>query len=81
MSQAFISVEGLTSGSDVVARELTVFEDLWFTVEEGEFACMIGHSGAASPHPQRPGGPRYADRRQHHRRRASTSSVRVSTAP
>jgi nitrate/nitrite transport system ATP-binding protein len=22
-----------------------VFEDLWFTVEEGEFACVIGHSG------------------------------------
>ena len=25
--------------------EHTVFEDLWFTVAEGEFACVIGHSG------------------------------------
>ena len=47
MSNAFISVEGLTrrfpepSGKG----ELTVFEDLWFGVEEGEFACVIGHSG------------------------------------
>ena len=47
MSKAFISVEGLTrrfpepSGGG----ELTVFEDLWFGVEEGEFACVIGHSG------------------------------------
>ena len=47
MSGAFISVEGLTrrfpetSGSG----PLTVFEDLWFTVQEGEFACIIGHSG------------------------------------
>ena len=47
MSKAFISVEGLTrrfpepSGKG----QLTVFEDLWFGVEEGEFACVIGHSG------------------------------------
>jgi nitrate/nitrite transport system ATP-binding protein len=47
MSTAFISVEGLTrrfpepSGNG----ELTVFEDLWFGVSEGEFACVIGHSG------------------------------------
>jgi nitrate/nitrite transport system ATP-binding protein len=47
MSQAFISAQGLTrrfpepSGSS----ELTVFEDLWFNVAEGEFACVIGHSG------------------------------------
>ncbi len=43
----FISVEGLArrfpeaSGRGV----LTVFEDLWFTVAEGELACIIGHSG------------------------------------
>ncbi len=47
MTTPFISVEGLTrrfpeaSGSG----KLTVFEDLWFGVEEGEFACVIGHSG------------------------------------
>src|SRR5262245_58960585 len=46
-STAFISAQGLTrrfpdtSGSG----ELTVFEDLWFNVAEGEFACVIGHSG------------------------------------
>jgi len=47
MTKPFISVEGLTrrfpepSGGGA----LTVFEDLWFGVEEGEFACVIGHSG------------------------------------
>ena len=47
MSKPYISVEGLTrrfpdpSGKGA----LTVFEDLWFGVEEGEFACVIGHSG------------------------------------
>jgi len=46
-STAFISAQGLTrrfsdpSGSG----ELTVFADLWFNVAEGEFACVIGHSG------------------------------------
>src|SRR5690349_18021516 len=47
MSQAFISVEGLTRRFPEAAGggELTVFEDLWFTVAEGEFACVIGHSG------------------------------------
>ena len=47
MSQAFISVEGLTRRFPDAAGggQLTVFEDLWFTVAEGEFACMVGHSG------------------------------------
>ena len=47
MSQAFISVEGLTRRFPEASGggELTVFEDLWFAVEEGEFACVIGHSG------------------------------------
>ena len=47
MTRAFISVEGLTRRfPDTSGRsELTVFEDLWFTVAEGEFACVIGHSG------------------------------------
>ena len=46
-STGFISAQGLTrrfpdtSGSG----QLTVFEDLWFNVAEGEFACVIGHSG------------------------------------
>jgi nitrate/nitrite transport system ATP-binding protein len=25
--------------------ELTVFENLWFTVDPGEFVCIVGHSG------------------------------------
>ncbi len=47
MSTALISVEGLTRRfpDAAGAGELTVFEDLWFTVGEGEFACVIGHSG------------------------------------
>ena len=47
MTKPFISVEGLTKRfPDSSGRgEITVFEDLWFGVEEGEFACVIGHSG------------------------------------
>ena len=47
MSLAFIKVQGLTRRfPDPAGRgELTVFEDLWFDVAEGEFACIIGHSG------------------------------------
>jgi nitrate/nitrite transport system ATP-binding protein len=47
VSKAFISVEGLTRrfAEPSGGGELTVFEDLWFGVEEGEFACVIGHSG------------------------------------
>ncbi len=47
MSKPFISVEGLTRRfPDPTGKgTLTVFEDLWFGVEEGEFACVIGHSG------------------------------------
>jgi nitrate/nitrite transport system ATP-binding protein len=47
MSANFISVQGIAkrfpepSGSGV----LTVFEDVWFDVAKGEFACLIGHSG------------------------------------
>jgi nitrate/nitrite transport system ATP-binding protein len=47
VTTAFISVQGLTRRfPDVSGRgELTVFEDLCFDVAEGEFACIIGHSG------------------------------------
>ena len=46
MSTAFISVEGLTRRfAEPGGGHLTVFENLWFGVEEGEFACVIGHSG------------------------------------
>jgi nitrate/nitrite transport system ATP-binding protein len=44
---AFISVEGLTRrfAEPSGGGELSVFEDLWFGVEEGEAVCIIGHSG------------------------------------
>ena len=44
---SFISVEGLTRRFPEPSGrgELTVFEDLWFGVEQGEVACIIGHSG------------------------------------
>jgi nitrate/nitrite transport system ATP-binding protein len=43
----FISAQGLAKRFPGASGkgELTVFEDLWFGVEEGEFACVIGHSG------------------------------------
>jgi nitrate/nitrite transport system ATP-binding protein len=47
MSAVFISVQGIAkrfaepSGRGM----LTVFEDVWFDVAKGEFACLIGHSG------------------------------------
>ena len=47
MSHGFISVEGLAKRFQQGAGEppLTVFEDLWFQVQKGEFVCIIGHSG------------------------------------
>jgi nitrate/nitrite transport system ATP-binding protein len=47
LSTSFISVEGLSRRFPEPSGrgELTVFEDLWFGVEEGEVACIIGHSG------------------------------------
>ena len=47
MSHAFISVEGLAKRFSQGSGEppLTVFEDLWFNVQKGEFVCIIGHSG------------------------------------
>ncbi|MEC9367268.1 MAG: ABC transporter ATP-binding protein [Pseudomonadota bacterium] len=47
MTKAFISVEGLTKKFPEPSGkgEFTVFEDVWFDIEEGEFVCIIGHSG------------------------------------
>ena len=47
MSGALIDVQGLSRRFPEASGrgQLTVFEDLWFTVEEGEVACVIGHSG------------------------------------
>jgi nitrate/nitrite transport system ATP-binding protein len=47
MSRALISVQSLCRRFREPAGRgaLTVFENLWFDVAEGEFVCMIGHSG------------------------------------
>ncbi|MCB1548750.1 MAG: ABC transporter ATP-binding protein [Hyphomicrobiaceae bacterium] len=46
MAKSFISVEGLSRRFPVRGGgELAVFEDLWFSIERGEFVCVIGHSG------------------------------------
>jgi len=46
-SKNLISVEGLTRRFPTPdgKNETEVFGDLWFGVEEGEFVCLIGHSG------------------------------------
>jgi len=48
MSGKFISIEGIAKRYPVRGRageETAIFEDLWLSMEQGEFACMIGHSG------------------------------------
>lgn len=45
--QPRIRVEGLAQRFPAPdgQGETTVFEDIWFSVEPGEFVCLIGHSG------------------------------------
>ena len=47
MTKSFISVEGLAKRfqEPTGKGELTVFDDVWFSIEESEFVCIIGHSG------------------------------------
>ncbi len=48
MSGKFISIEGIAKRYPVrgpVGKQTAIFEDLWLSMEKGEFACMIGHSG------------------------------------
>ncbi len=47
MNPAYISVQGLSkSFPDPDGKtKTTVFRDVWFDVAEGEFFCVIGHSG------------------------------------
>jgi nitrate/nitrite transport system ATP-binding protein len=47
MQQSYISVQGLSKRFPNPAGkgETTVFRDVWFNVVEGEFFCIIGHSG------------------------------------
>lgn len=47
MNKPFISVQGLKRGFPAPDGKdtVTVFEDVWFDIEEGEFIALIGHSG------------------------------------
>lgn len=46
MSHHFVQVENLSrTYPDGKNGELTVFEDIKFSLEKGEFVCIIGHSG------------------------------------
>ena len=46
MSKSFLEVDGLSKVyPDGQGGELTVFEDIRFALEKGEFVCIIGHSG------------------------------------
>ncbi len=46
MSDKFISIEGITKRFPAPGGgTTTVFEDLWLSMQRGEFTCIIGHSG------------------------------------
>lgn len=46
MTDKFISIEGIARHYPKAGGgTTTVFEDLWFSMAKGEFACIIGHSG------------------------------------
>ena len=46
--EKFISTQGLSRvfpSPDKQGEPVTVFNDIWFDVKQGEFVCLIGHSG------------------------------------
>jgi nitrate/nitrite transport system ATP-binding protein len=43
--QPFIKLEGIAKRYPVCGGTNTVFEDLWLSFGQGEFVCVIGHSG------------------------------------
>src|SRR5512144_923405 len=46
MTQKFISIEGIAKRfSAAGGGTTTVFQDLWLSMQRGEFTCVIGHSG------------------------------------
>ncbi len=45
MSESLIRIEGIAKHYEARGKRTTVFENLHFSVERGEFACLIGHSG------------------------------------
>lgn len=46
MAQKFISIEGIAKRFPAPGGgTTTVFEDLWLSMQRGDFTCIIGHSG------------------------------------
>jgi nitrate/nitrite transport system ATP-binding protein len=46
MPNKFIAIEGIAKRFPAASGGITtVFEDLWLTMQRGEFTCIIGHSG------------------------------------
>jgi nitrate/nitrite transport system ATP-binding protein len=46
MMQKFISIEGIAKRFPAAGGGITtVFEDLWLSMQRGDFTCIIGHSG------------------------------------
>ncbi len=46
MTQKFISIEGIAKRFPAAGGAInTVFEDLWLSMQRGDFTCIIGHSG------------------------------------
>src|SRR3954468_44630 len=45
MTDPLIRIEGIAKRFEGRGAETTVFEDLHFSVDPGEFVCLIGHSG------------------------------------
>src|ERR1700743_3899745 len=46
MTDKFISIEAIAKRYPGAAgSEVAVFENLWLSIDRGEFACVIGHSG------------------------------------
>jgi nitrate/nitrite transport system ATP-binding protein len=45
MMERFISVEGIAKRYQSASGVTTVFDNLWLSIQRGQFACVIGHSG------------------------------------
>ncbi|MEP9376730.1 ABC transporter ATP-binding protein [Aquabacter sp. CN5-332] len=46
MTSRYLSIEGIARRfSKGRGQSTAVFEDLWFSMDKGDFACIIGHSG------------------------------------
>ena len=43
--EKFISVEGIARRYPAPGGFTTIFENIWFSMQRGEFCCVIGHSG------------------------------------